>query len=91
GYSSDLLPFVGELPDQSNGYVIAGFHGHGMPRILLCARALADVILGRTKNIEELIPEPYVITKSRLETKENCILKHMSAHLNLLEIEERIV
>ncbi|CAF3382508.1 unnamed protein product [Rotaria sp. Silwood2] len=69
GYSSDLLPFVGQLPDQPNGYVIAGFHGLGMPRILLCARALADIVLERTTNIEELLPEPYVVTKSRLETK----------------------
>ncbi|CAF2882685.1 unnamed protein product [Rotaria sp. Silwood2] len=69
GYSSDLLPFVGQLPDLPNGYVIAGFHGLGMPRILLCARALADIVLERTTNIEELLPEPYVVTKSRLETK----------------------
>ncbi|CAF1222387.1 unnamed protein product [Rotaria sordida] len=89
GYSSDLLPFVGELPDQSNGYIIAGFNGHGMPRILLCARALVDVILGRTKNIEELIPEPYVITRSRLATKENCILKHMGVHVGPVETDER--
>jgi glycine/D-amino acid oxidase-like deaminating enzyme len=85
GYTSDLLPFVGELPDQSNGYVIAGFNGQGMPRILLCARALIDLVLGRVNKIEELIPEPYLITKTRLETKENCILKHMGGHLGLAD------
>jgi glycine/D-amino acid oxidase-like deaminating enzyme len=68
GCTSDLMPFVGELPDQTNVYVIAGFNGHGMSRILLCARALIDLILERVNNIEGLIPEPFVITKARLET-----------------------
>ncbi|CAF1250379.1 unnamed protein product [Adineta steineri] len=83
GFTSDLLPFVGELPDQSNGYVIAGFNGQGMPRILLCARALIDLVLGRIDKIEELIPEPYVITKNRLETKENYLLDRMATQSDL--------
>jgi glycine/D-amino acid oxidase-like deaminating enzyme len=83
GYTSDLLPFVGELPDQSNGYVIAGFNAQGMPRILLCARALVDLVLQTVDNIKQTIPEPYLITKDRLQTKENSILKHMTGHLHL--------
>jgi len=67
GRTSDLMPFVGELPDQTNGYVIAGFNGHGMSRILLCARALIDLVLARVGKIEGLIPEPFLITKARLE------------------------
>jgi glycine/D-amino acid oxidase-like deaminating enzyme len=67
GRTSDLMPFVGELPDQTNGYVIAGFNGHGMSRILLCARALIDLVLARVTKIEGLIPEPFLITKARLE------------------------
>jgi glycine/D-amino acid oxidase-like deaminating enzyme len=67
GRTSDLMPFVGELPDQTNGYVIAGFNGHGMSRILLCARVLIDLVLERVSKIEGLIPEPFVITKARLE------------------------
>jgi len=67
GRTSDLMPFVGELPDQTNGYVIAGFNGHGMSRILLCARALIDLVLARVSKIEGLIPEPFLITKARLE------------------------
>jgi glycine/D-amino acid oxidase-like deaminating enzyme len=68
GRTSDLMPFVGELPDQTNGYVIAGFNGHGMSRILLCARALVDLVLERVSNIEEQIPKPFIITKARLQT-----------------------
>jgi glycine/D-amino acid oxidase-like deaminating enzyme len=29
GYSSDLMPFVGEHPDKPNLFVCAGFTGHG--------------------------------------------------------------
>ncbi|GME71392.1 unnamed protein product [Ambrosiozyma monospora] len=32
GYTFDSLPFVGEVPGESNKFVSAGFHGHGMPR-----------------------------------------------------------
>ena len=73
GRTSDLMPFVGELPDQTNGYVIAGFNGHGMSRILLCARALVDLVLQRVDKIDGHIPEPFLITKARLEMSENRI------------------
>jgi hypothetical protein len=29
GYSSDLLPFVGEMPDREGIFLSAGFTGHG--------------------------------------------------------------
>jgi glycine/D-amino acid oxidase-like deaminating enzyme len=67
GLTSDYMPFVGELPDQTEGYVIAGFNGHGISRILLCARALIDLVLKKVNSINGLIPEPFVITKTRLE------------------------
>jgi glycine/D-amino acid oxidase-like deaminating enzyme len=85
GCTSDLMPFVGELPDQTNGYVIAGFNGHGMSRILLCARALINLVLEKVNTIEGLIPEPFLITKARLETKENRILENMSGDLDLAD------
>ena len=66
GLTSDHMPLVGELPDQANGYVIAGFNGHGISRILLCARALIDLVLGKVSNIDGSIPKPYIITKTRL-------------------------
>ena len=68
GGTSDYMPFVGELPDLKNGYVIAGFNGHGLSRILLCARALIDLVLGRVDKIDGLIPAPFVLTKARLDT-----------------------
>jgi len=71
GGTSDAMPFVGELPDEKNGFVIAGFNGHGMSRILLCARALIDLVLEKVNTIEGLIPQPLIITKDRLDNNEN--------------------
>ncbi|KAK9451090.1 FAD dependent oxidoreductase [Limtongia smithiae] len=48
GFSSDLNPFVGRVksfPIQGQEYCIAGFTGHGMPRIFLSAKALVRMIL----------------------------------------------
>ncbi|KAK8869437.1 hypothetical protein IAR55_000001 [Kwoniella newhampshirensis] len=89
GYSSDLLPYVGQHPSQPPGlYVIAGFHGHGMSRIFGSTTALAALML-ETASLTaspELqtnillsagLPKPYVFTKKRMESKENIILESM--------------
>ncbi|KAK9477346.1 FAD dependent oxidoreductase [Lipomyces japonicus] len=49
GYSTDNFPLVGKLPalldNDGQEYCIAGFTSHGMPRIFLSARFLAQKIL----------------------------------------------
>ncbi|KAK9372562.1 FAD dependent oxidoreductase [Lipomyces chichibuensis] len=48
GFSTDEYPLVGKIPsflDQGQEYCIAGFAGHGMPRIFLAAKALVRMIL----------------------------------------------
>ena len=82
GCTSDLMPFIGELPDQTNGYVIAGFNGHGMTRILLSARALVDLVLERVNTLEGLIPEPFLITRARLESSENRLLENIPSDVD---------
>jgi glycine/D-amino acid oxidase-like deaminating enzyme len=34
GWSSDFMPYVGDVPGKLGQLVIAGFSGHGMPQIL---------------------------------------------------------
>lgn len=91
GYSNDFLPYVGELPslmdDRSEGYVIAGFHGHGMPRVLLCSKALASLVTGKTTNLSGL-PSAYILTEKRLANQENHILRDMTGHLKVVNGEE---
>ncbi|KAK9461381.1 FAD dependent oxidoreductase [Lipomyces oligophaga] len=48
GFSVDEYPLVGKVPsfvDESHEYCISGFTGHGMPRIFLAAKWLAQSIL----------------------------------------------
>lgn len=85
GCTSDLMPFIGELPDQTNGYVIAGFNGHGMTRILLSARALIDLVLEKANTLEGLIPEPFLITKARLQNNENRLLENIPSESDSLD------
>lgn len=77
GYTDDNLPYIGEVPGDKKKFVIAGFHGHGMPRILLSAKALAKVIRGETTNKEMAIPEAFKITDSRMKNTKNEILKNL--------------
>ncbi|KAK9474888.1 FAD dependent oxidoreductase [Dipodascopsis tothii] len=45
GHSADGMPLVGRVPDRPGQYCVAGFTGHGMPRIFLCAKELAQAIV----------------------------------------------
>jgi glycine/D-amino acid oxidase-like deaminating enzyme len=47
GYTKDKKPLVGPLKRKGE-YVIAGFHGNGMPQCFACAKALADMIIQDT-------------------------------------------
>lgn len=55
-----------------------------MSRILLCARTLIDLVLEKVNTIEELIPKPFLITKTRLKTKENRILENISDDFDII-------
>ncbi|WRT64905.1 uncharacterized protein IL334_001844 [Kwoniella shivajii] len=83
GYSADLLPFVGEVPDKPGVFVCAGFTGHGMPRIPGCTAAIAALAASRIKNgfitapdqkaFEDSLPPPYWLTRERYTSKVNLI------------------
>ncbi|KAJ7322820.1 FAD dependent oxidoreductase [Mycena albidolilacea] len=46
GYTVEAVPFVGELHNKPGAFICAGHHGHGMARIMTCAKGLAAVIQG---------------------------------------------
>ena len=73
GYSDDTVPYVGEMLEEKNKFVIAGFHGHGMPRVLLSAKALAKLINGNSDSLD--IPSAFKITKDRMENTKNNLLE----------------
>lgn len=90
GYSSDLLPFVGEHPSRPGVFLLAGFTGHGMPRIPVCAEALSSLVASRLPSssispasaeraFREALPSPYILTQERLDSQVNLILGLMGA------------
>ncbi|KAK7894945.1 hypothetical protein LTR67_005684 [Exophiala xenobiotica] len=88
GYSADLMPWVGEVPDRKGVFVSAGFTGHGMPRILGCAEAVAALVRGRVRVRGHgqgkdgmqgtKVPRPYWVTKERLEEKRDISREYMA-------------
>ncbi|KAG7783268.1 hypothetical protein KL910_005349 [Ogataea haglerorum] len=75
GYSVDALPWVGEIPHQKNKYILAGFHGHGMPRVFLSAKAISEMILGGVGVESTGLPQSFMLTEDRLKKARNNILQ----------------
>ncbi|WWC67801.1 uncharacterized protein I206_101714 [Kwoniella pini CBS 10737] len=83
GYSADLLPYVGEIPDKPGVFVCAGFTGHGMPRIPGCSAAISSLVASRIndgfitanaqKAFQDALPQPYWLTRERYTSKVNLI------------------
>ena len=57
GFSHDSHPYVGHDPREPEKWVIGGFHGHGMVRIFLGAKALVEYLL--TGEWPEWFPRGY--------------------------------
>lgn len=80
GWSSDSMPFIGRLPGQPGIFITAGFTGHGMPRILGCSKAVAELVRsdGETDDLSKKygLPRPYLLTRGRLNNKGNNILQY---------------
>jgi glycine/D-amino acid oxidase-like deaminating enzyme len=79
GYSSDLVPWVGEVPGKPGIFVNAGFTGHGMPRILGCAEALAALVREDVQSLRETrLPAPYWVTDERLKAESSITREYMA-------------
>jgi glycine/D-amino acid oxidase-like deaminating enzyme len=74
GWSSDFMPFVGEMPGKKGQYITAGFSGHGMPLIYLATKALAEIIRGEKTFADTNLPAVFKPTQERLDSQKNEIL-----------------
>lgn len=79
GFSSDYMPYLGEVPGKPGQVVLAGFSGHGMPLILLSAKAIVEVAMGRKSFEETGVPHLFKCTRERLDSTQNEILAGHSA------------
>lgn len=74
GFSSDFMPYVGDVPGRPGQTILAGFSGHGMPLILLTAKGVAQMVR-HGKSFEETgIPSLFKATRERLESTKNEII-----------------
>jgi gamma-glutamylputrescine oxidase len=74
GFSADLLPVVGEVPERPGLHVAGGYSGVGNVQGFVCGGMLADLILGRGHALAAaLSPDRFAVDgrmRSRLELRE---------------------
>lgn len=73
GYSSDLMPHIGELPQSPGMYMCAGFSGHGMSQIFSATKGVAQMVLRGTKFEDTGLPPMFKTTQARLESTSNAM------------------
>ena len=71
GWTSDFMPYVGEVPGKPGQLVLAGFSGHGMPQILLAAEGIAQMLKGENRFEEVGLPKLFKPTVERLGSEKN--------------------
>ncbi|KAJ6526917.1 FAD dependent oxidoreductase [Mycena vulgaris] len=76
GYTTEGIPYVGELHDKPGAFVCAGHHGHGMARIMTCARGLAALIQGSSWASTGL-PECFQPSRARLAAPAQAVVHNI--------------
>jgi glycine/D-amino acid oxidase-like deaminating enzyme len=74
-FSSDYMPYVGDVPEKPGQMVLAGFSGHGMPLILLSAKAVVQMLRHGKSFKDTGLPSIFQVTKHRLRSKKNDIIE----------------
>ncbi|KAL1617927.1 hypothetical protein SLS56_010767, partial [Neofusicoccum ribis] len=74
GYTADMMPHIGEVPDKPGQFIMGGFNGHGMPLICLSSKGLAKMVLDGTPFEQTGIPRLFKTTAERLASDVNLIL-----------------
>ncbi|KAH8657919.1 FAD dependent oxidoreductase [Xylariales sp. PMI_506] len=74
GWSSDFMPYIGDVPGKPGQLILAGFSGHGMPLILLSAKGVAQMVKEGVPFEETGVPSIFKATKERLDSTKNEII-----------------
>ncbi|KAH6639921.1 FAD dependent oxidoreductase [Truncatella angustata] len=69
GYTSDQLPHIGKVPGKTGQFVCAGFNGHGMPNVFLCAKSIVQMVQTGCSFSETGVPTCYETSFTRLQKK----------------------
>lgn len=84
GFSKDEFPYVGEMDflGMKNGYIAAGFSGHGMPRVYLSGKAIAECVLkGISIQEQAKIPACYHLTPERFYEGKHAIQEQLKVFM----------
>ncbi|KAJ7860342.1 FAD dependent oxidoreductase [Mycena leptocephala] len=76
GYTTEGIPYVGELLDKPGAFVCAGHHGHGMARVMTCAKGLAALIQGESWESTGL-PECFQPSRERLSAPVRAVVHNI--------------
>ncbi|VUC35054.1 unnamed protein product [Clonostachys rosea] len=74
GMTSDNVPLIGPIEGLEGQWICAGFNGHGMARIFLCAPGLVKLISGKPWS-ETGLPECFQYSTKRVDGERNAQLK----------------
>ncbi|KAI1311505.1 FAD dependent oxidoreductase [Xylaria venustula] len=66
GYTEDDNPHLGSVPGKKGLYICAGFIGHGMPNVLLSAKAVAKLLADGSPLTRSGVPACYETSPERL-------------------------
>ncbi|RTE70859.1 hypothetical protein BHE90_014744 [Fusarium euwallaceae] len=69
GYSSDFMPHIGQVPERPGQFIMAGFTGYGMPKVLLSSKGIAAMVRDGATFEETGLPSIFKTTKERNEAK----------------------
>lgn len=68
------MPYIGHVPGKPGQTILAGFSGHGMPLILLSAKAIAQMIKHEKLFGDTDLPSVFKVTEERLASTNNEVL-----------------
>ena len=75
GYSSDLVPHIGQIPGPKGRYIAAGFSGYGMPQILTIGQELARMVSEGIPYDKTTLPAVFKTTQARLDSSRNMMME----------------
>ncbi|TAQ87162.1 hypothetical protein B7494_g4510 [Chlorociboria aeruginascens] len=69
GYTSDGLPFVGQVPGEKELWISASFQGHGMVLCFLSAKALVQMMVRKDEDSQTWFPASFKPTRGRMQLR----------------------
>ena len=79
GYSSDLVPHIGEVPGAPGQFVCVGFSGHGMPQIFSASKGVARMVIEGIQYEQTGLPAIFKETQARLDSTANLMEDSLKA------------